>query len=77
MSAVYTVANTFAEAFGPHTFFGAPYALATAVANPAEFTVATEVLLLDHVGLAVVTVCPAAFLATAVYSEVAPIVERV
>jgi triacylglycerol esterase/lipase EstA (alpha/beta hydrolase family) len=34
-SAVYSVANTFAEAFGPHTFFGAPYALATAVANSA------------------------------------------
>ena len=34
-SAVYTVANTFAEAFGPHSFFGAPYALATAVANSA------------------------------------------
>jgi len=34
-SAVYTVANTFAEAFGPHTIFGAPYALATAVANSA------------------------------------------
>jgi triacylglycerol esterase/lipase EstA (alpha/beta hydrolase family) len=34
-SAVYTVANTFAQAFGPHSFFGAPYALATAVANSA------------------------------------------
>jgi pimeloyl-ACP methyl ester carboxylesterase len=35
MSAVYTVANTFAEAFGPHSFLGVPYALATAVANSA------------------------------------------
>jgi len=34
-SAVYTVANTVAEAFGPHSFFGVPYALATAVANSA------------------------------------------
>ena len=34
-SAVYTVAHTFAEAFGPHSFLGVPYALATAVANPA------------------------------------------
>jgi triacylglycerol esterase/lipase EstA (alpha/beta hydrolase family) len=34
-SAVYTVADTFAQAFGPHSFFGAPYALATAVANSA------------------------------------------
>jgi triacylglycerol esterase/lipase EstA (alpha/beta hydrolase family) len=34
-SAVYTVANTFAQAFGPHTFLGVPYALATAVANSA------------------------------------------
>jgi triacylglycerol esterase/lipase EstA (alpha/beta hydrolase family) len=34
-SAVYTVANTIAEAFGPHSFFGVPYALATAVANSA------------------------------------------
>jgi triacylglycerol esterase/lipase EstA (alpha/beta hydrolase family) len=34
-SAVYTVANTFAQAFGPHSFLGVPYALATAVANSA------------------------------------------
>jgi triacylglycerol esterase/lipase EstA (alpha/beta hydrolase family) len=34
-SAVYTVADTVAQAFGPHSFFGAPYALATAVANSA------------------------------------------
>jgi triacylglycerol esterase/lipase EstA (alpha/beta hydrolase family) len=35
MSAVYTVANTIAAAFGPHSFLGLPYALATAVANSA------------------------------------------
>jgi len=35
MSAVYTVADTVAQAFGPHSFFGVPYALATAVANSA------------------------------------------
>jgi pimeloyl-ACP methyl ester carboxylesterase len=34
-SAVYTVANTFAQAFGPNSFLGVPYALATAVANSA------------------------------------------
>jgi triacylglycerol esterase/lipase EstA (alpha/beta hydrolase family) len=34
-SAVYTVANTVAQAFGPHSFLGVPYALATAVANSA------------------------------------------
>jgi pimeloyl-ACP methyl ester carboxylesterase/cell division protein FtsN len=34
-SAVYTVAKTVAEAFGPHSFLGVPYALATAVANSA------------------------------------------
>lgn len=34
-SAVFTVADTFAAAFGPHSFFGVPYALATAVANSA------------------------------------------
>jgi triacylglycerol esterase/lipase EstA (alpha/beta hydrolase family) len=34
-SAVYTVATTFAQAFGPHSFLGVPYALATAVANSA------------------------------------------
>jgi triacylglycerol esterase/lipase EstA (alpha/beta hydrolase family) len=34
-SAVYTVAHTVAEAFGPHSFFGVPYALASAVANSA------------------------------------------
>jgi triacylglycerol esterase/lipase EstA (alpha/beta hydrolase family) len=34
-SAVYTVANTLAEVFGPHSFLGVPYALATAVANSA------------------------------------------
>ena len=34
-SAVYTVANTVAAAFGPHSFLGVPYALATAVANTA------------------------------------------
>jgi alpha/beta hydrolase fold len=35
MSAVWTAADTVAQVFGPHTFFGAPYALATAVANAA------------------------------------------
>jgi triacylglycerol esterase/lipase EstA (alpha/beta hydrolase family) len=35
MSAVWTVADTVAQIFGPHSFFGAPYALATAVANSA------------------------------------------
>jgi len=34
-SAVYTVADTIAKAFGPHSFLGVPYALATAVANSA------------------------------------------
>jgi triacylglycerol esterase/lipase EstA (alpha/beta hydrolase family) len=34
-SAVYTVANSFAQAFGPHSFLGVPYALATALANSA------------------------------------------
>ncbi len=34
-SAVYTVANTFANAFGPGDFLGVPYALATALANTA------------------------------------------
>lgn len=34
-SAVWTAADTVAQIFGPHTFFGAPYALATAVANSA------------------------------------------
>ena len=34
-SAVYTVANIFAQAFGPHSFLGVPYALATALANSA------------------------------------------
>lgn len=34
-SAVYTVADTFAQTFGPHSFLGVPYALATAVANSA------------------------------------------
>jgi triacylglycerol esterase/lipase EstA (alpha/beta hydrolase family) len=34
-SAVWTVANTFAAAFGPNSFFGVPYALATVVANSA------------------------------------------
>ena len=34
-SAVYTVADTVAQAFGPHSFLGVPYALATAVANSA------------------------------------------
>lgn len=34
-SAVYTVANVFAYAFGPNSFFGVPYALATVVANSA------------------------------------------
>jgi pimeloyl-ACP methyl ester carboxylesterase len=37
-SAVYTVANTFAAVFGPHSFLGVPYALATAVANTAAAT---------------------------------------
>ncbi|MDT5044636.1 MAG: hypothetical protein QOG75_489 [Mycobacterium sp.] len=32
---VYTVADTIAQAFGPHSFLGVPYALATAVANSA------------------------------------------
>ena len=35
MSAVYTAATTVAQAFGPHSFLGVPYALATAVANTA------------------------------------------
>jgi len=35
VSVVYTAANTVADIFGPHTFFGAPYALASAVANSA------------------------------------------
>jgi pimeloyl-ACP methyl ester carboxylesterase len=35
MSAVWTAADTVAQIFGPHSFFGAPYALATAVANSA------------------------------------------
>jgi len=35
MSAVWTVAHTVAEAFGPNSFLGVPYALATAVANSA------------------------------------------
>ncbi|AGB25680.1 Lipase (class 2) [Mycobacterium sp. JS623] len=35
MSAVWTLADTTAQIFGPHSFFGAPYALATAVANAA------------------------------------------
>jgi triacylglycerol esterase/lipase EstA (alpha/beta hydrolase family) len=34
-SAVYTVANTFANAVGPDDFFGVPYAIATALANTA------------------------------------------
>jgi pimeloyl-ACP methyl ester carboxylesterase len=34
-SAVYTAADTVAQAFGPHSFLGVPYALATAVANSA------------------------------------------
>jgi len=34
-SAVWTAADTVAQIFGPHSFFGAPYALATAVANSA------------------------------------------
>jgi pimeloyl-ACP methyl ester carboxylesterase len=34
-SVVYTVADTIAQAFGPHSFLGVPYALATAVANSA------------------------------------------
>lgn len=34
-SAVYSAANVVAEAFGPHSFLGVPYALATAVANSA------------------------------------------
>jgi triacylglycerol esterase/lipase EstA (alpha/beta hydrolase family)/cytoskeletal protein RodZ len=35
MSAVWTAADTVAQIFGPHSFFGVPYALATAVANSA------------------------------------------
>lgn len=35
MSAVWTAADTVAQIFGPHSFFGAPYALASAVANSA------------------------------------------
>jgi triacylglycerol esterase/lipase EstA (alpha/beta hydrolase family) len=35
MSAVWTAAHTVAEAFGPNSFFGVPYALATTVANSA------------------------------------------
>src|SRR5690242_20075003 len=34
-SVVYTAADTVAKVFGPHSFLGAPYALATAVANSA------------------------------------------
>ena len=34
-SVVYTVADTFAQAFGPNNFLGVPYALATALANTA------------------------------------------
>ena len=34
-SVVFTVADTIAQAFGPHSFLGVPYALATAVANSA------------------------------------------
>jgi pimeloyl-ACP methyl ester carboxylesterase len=34
-SVVYTVADTVAQVFGPHSFLGVPYALATAVANSA------------------------------------------
>ena len=34
-SVVYTVADTFAQAFGPNDFLGVPYALATALANTA------------------------------------------
>ncbi|PXX06884.1 triacylglycerol esterase/lipase EstA (alpha/beta hydrolase family) [Mycolicibacterium moriokaense] len=34
-SVVFTVADTVAKAFGPHSFLGVPYALATAVANSA------------------------------------------
>jgi pimeloyl-ACP methyl ester carboxylesterase/cytoskeletal protein RodZ len=34
-SVVFTVADTVAQAFGPHSFLGVPYALATAVANSA------------------------------------------
>lgn len=35
MSAVWTAADTVAQAFGPNSFLGVPYALATAVANSA------------------------------------------
>ncbi|MFG1933870.1 alpha/beta fold hydrolase [Mycobacterium sp. NPDC048908] len=35
VSVVYTAADTVANIFGPHIFFGAPYALASAVANSA------------------------------------------
>ncbi len=35
MSVVWTAADTIAKIFGPHSFFGAPYALASAVANSA------------------------------------------
>ncbi|WP_232004888.1 triacylglycerol lipase [Mycobacterium sp. ACS1612] len=35
VSVVYTAADTVANIFGPHSFFGAPYALASAVANSA------------------------------------------
>jgi len=38
-SAVYTVADTFARAFGPNDFLGVPYALATALANTAAAAV--------------------------------------
>jgi pimeloyl-ACP methyl ester carboxylesterase len=34
-SVVYTIADTVAQIFGPHSFLGVPYALATAVANAA------------------------------------------
>ena len=50
MSAVYTVADTVAKAFGPDSFFGVPYALATAVANSAAAVSRTLIGAPDHVG---------------------------
>ena len=50
MSAVYTVADTVAKAFGPDSFFGVPYALATAVANSAAAVSRTLIGAPDYVG---------------------------
>ena len=50
MSAVYTVADTVAKAFGPDSFFGVPYALATAVANSAAAVSRTLIGAPDYMG---------------------------